>query len=187
MAKRKHNNFSTIITSVVILLLSLLFVGYLFVYSDNFTTPLKNFYVSVGNDDFISDRANYTIIKGEEIKFNITTNINISGKDTKYIVSVVPNVTEDTYFKFLVGSEEVEFGSIESLSKGFDISCYEDYFILKANLDLPEILSLYYQDEIIADVPTTIDTNKPYFKLVISSVDNTETININFNIKSEKL
>lgn len=186
MSKRKStNDFSTILSSFIILLLVVGVVGFLFIFTENFTTPLKNFYVTCGNDDFISDRENFDIVVGKEYKFEITTNINVSGTDTKYIVSVVPNETSTTTFSYNVDGTEYNFADLESLIKGFSVSAYDDYFILTANMDLPDILQLYYPSATLENVPIAIDSDIPYFRLVVSSADNSETININFNLKSE--
>lgn len=186
MSKRKStNNFSAILSSLLILLLVGGVVGFLFVYTENFTTPLKDFSVTCGNDNFYSDRENFDIVVNKQYKFEIDTNINVSGTDSKYIVSVVPNETQSTAFTFNVDSESVNFADIKSLAKGFSIVAEEDYFVLTATMELNEILQLYYPASTITNVPTAIDTDLPYFRLVIQSADKTETININFNLKSE--
>lgn len=186
MSKRKSTktDFSTILSSLFILILVVGVVGFLFVFTENFTTPLKNFYVTCGNDDFMSDRENFDIVVGKEYKFEITTNIDL-GTGKKYIVSVVPNDTLSTNFEFQLNGKTTEFASIESLSKGFIINAYDEYFTLTANNDLPDILDLIYNGDTISGCPTTIDTDRPYYKLVIQSADKSETININFNLKSE--
>ena len=186
MSKRKStNNLSTLLSSIFILLLVVGVVGFLFIFTENFTTPLKNFYVTCGNDDFISDRENFDIVVGKEYKFEITTNINVSGTDAKYIVSVVPNETSTTTFTYDVDGTQYNYSDLESLAKGFSIVAYEDYFVFSANMDLLDILQLYYPSTTISGVPTALDSDCPYFRLVIQSADLTETININFNIKSE--
>lgn len=185
MSKRKSTNFSAILSSLFILLLVVGVVGFLFIYTENFTTPLKNFSVRCGNDDFISDRENFNMVLGKEYKFEIKTNINLSGTEKKYIVSVVPNETSTTAFSFDVDGTTKEYGKIESLAKGFTIVGYDDYFLFTANKDLPEILSMYYLTSTLNNVPSALNSELPYFRLVVQSADLTETININFNIKSE--
>lgn len=186
MSKRKStNDFSTILSSIFILLLVVGVVGFLFIFTENFTTPLKNFYVTCGNDDFISDRENFDIVVGKEYKFEITTNINLSGTEKKYIVSVVPNEISTTTFSYNVDDKLCNYVDIQSLAKGFSIVAYDDYFVFTARNDLPEILKLYHGTQNIQNVPSVIDTDLPYFRLVVQSADLTETININFNLKSE--
>ena len=186
MSKRKStNDFSTILSSFIILLLVVGVVGFLFIFTENFTTPLKNFYVTCGNDDFISDRENFDIVVGKEYKFEITTNINVSGTDAKYIVSVVPNETSITTFSYTADGKQCNYGDLENLVKGFSIVAYDDYFTLTAYKDLGEILQIYHPSATLENVPTALNSDIPYFRLVVQSGDKTETININFNLKSE--
>lgn len=183
MNKRKStNDFSTILSSFLILLLVVGVVGFLFIRTENFTTPLKEFYVRVGNDDIIADRDNFDIYTGKDYKFEIKTSISVSGSNTKYYVSVLPNETPTTTFSFNVGEETKNYADMESLTKGFAISTYEDYFIFRANMDMQSILALYYPTQTLTNVPTALDTGLPYFTLAITSADKTETININFNL-----
>ena len=185
MRKNKSNSFSSVISSILIFLLAFGVIGFLVVYTDSFTSPLKNFYVTCGNDDFISDRENFNIVLGKEYKFKITTNIDVDGIENKYIVSVVPNETSKTTFSYSVDGTEHFFADLKTLTKGFVISTYDDYFTFTALNDLHDILQLYYPTQTLENVPTTIDSDLPYFRLVVQSGDKTETININFNIKSE--
>ena len=187
MSKRKSTktDFSTILSSLFILLLVVGVVGFLFIQTEDFTTPLKNFSVSCGNDDFYSDRENFDIIIGKEYKFNIKTNLNVSGAEKKYIVSVVPNETSTTTFFYSVDGTQYNYVDIQSLAKGFSLVAYKDYFTLTARNDLPEILKAYHGTDAIENVPSALNTDLPYFRLVIQSGDLTETININFNLKSE--
>ena len=186
MSKRKStNDFSTILSSIFILLLVVGVVGFLFIFTENFTTPLKNFYVTCGNDDFISDRENFDIVVGKEYKFEITTNIDVDGTNKKYIVSVVPNETSATTFSYIADGQQYNYVEIDTLIKGFNIVSYDDYFVLTAKNDLLDILKLYHGTYDVSNVPTAINSDLPYFRLVIQSADLSETININFNLISE--
>ena len=186
MSKRKSTDFSTILSSLFILLLVVGVVGFLFIFTENFTTPLKNFYVACGNDDIIGDRENFDIVLGKQYKFEINSNILNGTQNKKYFVSIVPNETSATSFMYTVDGVQYNFASLESLAKGFSISVYDDYFVLVADSDLQDILQMYYQGQTISGVPTAIDSNLPYFRLVIQNGNLTETININFNLKREK-
>lgn len=186
MSRRKStNDFSTILSSIFILLLVVGVVGFLFIRTDNFTAPLKTFYVTCGNDDIMQDRKSFDIVIGKEYKFKVNTNIDVDGTENKYIVSVVPNETSKNSFTFKVDGEEYNFADVKTLTKGFAISTHEDYFTITALNDMASILQLYYPTQTITDVPTTIDSDLTYYRLVIQSADYTETININFDLKSE--
>lgn len=182
MKRKSTKNVSQFISSSLILLVVIFAVGFLFYFTNNFTTELKVFYVKYGNKTFVDDEMNYTIMKDKEYKFEV---VNMLGNDETYKISIIPNETSATAFTFKTDNEEKSYGDIEDLARGFIITAYDNYFIFKATKDLPEILSLYYQTSTLTDIPTAIDTDLPYFRLVISSSDMTEIININFNIKSE--
>ena len=184
MSKRKSTNISTILSSFVILLVVVMAVGFLFVKTENFTTSLKTFSVRCGHDDFYSDRENFDIVLGQEYKFYVNTNIDV-GTENKYIVSVVPNSITTTAFSYNVDGEVHNFADLKSLAKGFSIVGCDDYFIISANMELIDILQLYHPETTISNVPTAVNSDLPYFRLVIQSADQTETININFNLKSE--
>ena len=185
MSKKADNKFSTTISSLAIMLLVVLVIGFLFFRTDNFTTGLKTFYVKNGGNTFIGDYANFSIVKGKEYKFEIVSNLDdITNSEKEYTVSIVPN-TNVSDFKFLVDDSEHSFHEITSLTKSFQITAYSDYFILIANKDMQDILQEFYYNQTISNCPTAIDTNIPYFRLVVTSTsDEVVEININFNIKS---
>ena len=178
------DNFS--ITSVfMILFIVAIAVGMLFLFRENYKEPLKTFYLTCENEAFINDTENFDMVIGKEYKFKITTNISIEGNDNKCSVAIVPNNAENTNFTFTSDGTEIEFNKMESLMKGFILSAYEDTFTLIATMDLTEIIELYYPNTAILGCPTAIDSDISYFKLVISSVDQSKIINININLKSE--
>lgn len=183
MKRKSKNNTSNVISSFVIMLVVLLSLGFLFVFTNGFTTELKNFYVECGSVRFIDDFDNYTVRLNKEYRFDIHNTL--GGADDGYIVSIKPNVIETTIFTFKSDGVKTNFSDIESLAKGFSILTYEDYFVLTVTMDLDEILQLYYPSSTLSDIPTAIDSDLPYFTLSISSSNMAETININFNIKSE--
>lgn len=184
MHKKTDNKFSTMLSSIMIMLLVVLVIGFLTFRTDNFTTGLKNFYVKNGNTEFVGEFSNFNIIKDKEYRFDVYTTIDIDNK-ASYYVSIVPNNIETTEFAYIVDGTEYHYSDVKNLTKGFLIVTYDTYFILKASLDLSQIMELYYPSKLVTDVPSVIDTNIPYFTLKICSADMSETININFNIKSE--
>lgn len=181
--RKSRSNTANAISSFVIMLVVLLSLGFLFVFTNNFTTPLKNFYVKCGNVYFTHEFENFNLTLNKEYKFEIHNTL--EGEDSGYLILIKPNATETTTFAFKVDGTETNFSDVQSLAKGFSIVTYEDYFTLTANMDLPEILQLYYPNSTLTDIPSVVDTNLPAFTLSISSSDMSETINIHFNLKSE--
>lgn len=185
MKKSTNNTFATILSSLLILVVVAGFVGFFFIFTDEFTTPLKNFRVSCGDNDFIGDCDNYDIVVGQEYVFKIEKNKILSNKKEKYTVNVLPNVTIETDFEFLVDGNKVKYSDIVRLNKGFDIKAYDNSFIIKANMDLPQIIEEIYYGSEVSNVPSVYNTAMPYFKLVVVSSKN-EQINISFNLVYDK-
>lgn len=184
MSKRKSTNgtdFASMLSMLVILVLVVSAVGFLFIFTNNFTTELKNFYVKCGGDSFIDDRDNFDIVLGKEYKFEVVNTL--GGNESGYIVSITSN--EKANFVFKVDGTDTEFKTVGNIAKGFSLSGYDDYFTFTANMDLQEILQLYYPAQTLTDVPIALDSDIPYFTLTISSKGMAETININFNLISE--
>lgn len=179
MAKRKKD-LSTAITSFLILALVFVVVGFLAIFTDNFSSDLKNFYVKYSSDTIIDDRENFTIKLNKEYEFEV---VNTLSENKGYIVKIIPNDNQN--FTYYADATEMQFKDLTSLAKGFSIVADEDSFTLTATMDLPQILKLYHNNNTLSNVPQALNTNKPYFRLVIMTSDYSEEININFNIKSE--
>lgn len=183
--KSKTANKFSITSMFMILFIVFIAVGMLFVFRENYKSPLKTFYITCENEAFINDTENFNMVIGKEYKFKITTNISIKGNDNKCSVAIVPNNAENTNFTFTSDGTEIEFNTMESLTKGFVLSACDDGFTLIATMDLIEIIELYYPNTTISGCPTAIDSDISYFKMVISSVEQSKIINININLKSE--
>lgn len=183
MSKRKSTNFSTILSSFLILLLVVGVVGFLFIFTDNFTTDVKTFYVKCNNTTFIGNYENFDIVKDKEYKFDV---VNTFGIDNQLEISVVPNTSiEESSFEFYANNIYHQYCYEDSLTSAFEIKAYNNYFTFKATKDLNEIISLNYPTQTITGCPVALDSGIPYFRLVISSDDLTQEININFNLISE--
>lgn len=173
----------SVISAVLILLLAVLCFSFLSSFTDNFTTPLKDFYVVCGNDSIMNDRENFDIVVGKTYKFEVVNTLG-DGKDD-YVVSVVPNQSSVASFTYKVDETEVKYQDMTNLGKGFILVPHEDYFTLTATKDLSDILQLYYPNGTLADVPTALDSDVPYFRLVVKVAGSEQVININFNLVSE--
>lgn len=182
METEKKNNFVAILSKLIILALVVIAFGFLFFRTDGFTTT-KSFYLKCDENKFISNANDFDILLNKEYKFEIVSEKDkILHKDSKYFVSVIPNITQSSTFSFKVDGENVKFDEVKSLSKGFIIKAYEDYFTLKAFEDLPDILKSIYPGKEVSDCPSTLDSGIPYFKLVVSN-ENNESVCVNFNLK----
>lgn len=218
-----NNSIATILSSLVILFLVVISLGYLIVRTDSFSSPSKGFYLKLGDDLIIADRDNMNVVLNKQYKFEIFSDFDLSETESAFSVSIVPNELYDFSFApmqiattsttnpsggsivdssnsdiviadgtdeanpFLDG-EKIEgltyWSDFEYITDAFSISVYDDYFTLTASMDLDEIIHLYYPNKAYFVVRTAIDTGIPFFRLVVEN-SFSETININFNIKSE--
>lgn len=185
MRKSTKNGFTTMLSSLVIIMLVVIVVGFIFFRTDGLTTGYKEFYVKCGNDEIMADRSNFDIVLHKEYRFDIINEKDtILNSESSYSVKVVPNISSATTFNFKVDGVEHSYGDILSLTSGFVINAYDDYFTFCADYDLCSILQDFYHTDNVTDCPTSLDTDLPYFRLVISNRDNI-VINVNFNLISE--
>ena len=75
MKRKSTNNLSSFISSLMILMLVGLVVGFLFLSTNNFTTGAKQFYIKCGNNTIFNDVENYNIMQNRQYKFNVSVPI----------------------------------------------------------------------------------------------------------------
>lgn len=180
----KNKSSSILVSSFIILLLVVGVVGVLFAFTETYSPTLKSFHITYNDEEIISDKT-LDIVIGEKYKFEISTNIRAGDSNKKCSVAIVPN--EQANFTFKSNDTDIEFASMESLLKGFVLLVDGDYFTLIAPFDLPEILGIYYPNTTISNCPSAIDSGLAYFKMVVSSADNSKTVNINLILKGKNL
>jgi hypothetical protein len=173
---KRSQGLSSILSALLIFIIAITIVGTLTVRTDTFSTTMKSFYVTCGDDDFYGDREHYKIQVDKTYTFEVKDNLKIDSSESNFIVSIVPNKSLED-FNFKSKGTEVSFHSIRSLGAGFTVTSDGNIFTLQTAYTLSEILGLLYED--VTDVPTD---NKPYLRLVITSSDGTDVININFSI-----
>lgn len=179
--KSMSGNFSSLISSLVILMLVAVVVGFLFYRTDGLTTGYKEFYIQCGDDKIYGDRDNFNIVIGKSYKFELKNEIdNIMSSESNYSVNVIPN--KERNFEFLVDDEEKQFSDLVSLSDYFNISIGKDFFTLTSNLSLDLILKDYFNTDNISNCPDSLNTGIPYFTIVVEKIDSGDVINICFNI-----
>lgn len=184
MSKKKNTTgFSAILSSVIILILVVGVVGLIFIFTDNFTTDVKMFYIKCNNTTFFGDYENFDIVKNKEYKFDV---VNTFGIDNQLEISVVPNTSiTESNFSFYANNIYHQYCYEESFTSAFEIKAYNNYFTFKVTKDLSDILATNYPTRTITGCPIALDSGIPYFRLVIISSDQTQKININFNLISE--
>ena len=182
MAKRNGTKIATVISSILLLVLFVGMLTFLLKETDNLTTNPGALYVEVDGERISSNKDDQAISYGKEYRFDVGYALDIDSQKKEYTVSIVPNVTNDTSFDFKVNNDLYAYEGINDLNQGFNVQVYDDYFTIKATSDLPEIVKGIFPNATVSGVPNTINSEISYYKIIISSKDKSQSLEITFHL-----
>ncbi len=182
MAKRNGTKIATVISSILLLVLFVGMLTFLLKETDNLTTNPGALYVEVDGERISSNKDDQAISYGKEYRFDVGYALDIDSQKKEYTVSIVPNVTDDTSFDFKVNNDLYAYEGINDLNQGFNVQVYDDYFTIRATTDLPEIIKGIFPNATISGVPDTINSEISYYKIIISSKDKSQSLEITFHL-----
>ena len=182
MAKRNGTKIATVISSILLLVLFVGMLTFLLKETDNLTTNPGALYVEVDGERISSNKDDQAISYGKEYRFDVGYALDIDSQKKEYTVSIVPNVTDDTSFDFKVNNDLYAYEGINDLNQGFNVQIYDDYFTIKATSDLPEIVKGIFPNATVSGVPNTINSEISYYKIIISSKDKSQSLEITFHL-----
>lgn len=184
--KKTDSGITKILSSLIMIMLVVFAVGFLYYSTNSFSAPIQTFYVKC-EEGLIKDTAKLDIVLNKEYKFEVFDVVSsVKGEKAKYSANVKFNQAIDSTFDYKVGGENYCSSYFNSnLNKGFEITKNDGYFTFKADKDIDDILSLYYQNQFISSCPSAVDTDISYFILEIISANGSDTINIEFKLLSE--
>ena len=162
-----------------------LFVGsltFLLKETDNLTTNPGALYVEVDGQRITSNKDDQAIAYGTEYRFDVGYALDINSQKKEYTVTILPNVTDKTSFDFKVGNDLYAYEGINDLNQGFNVKIYDDYFTIKATSDLPDMIKGIFPNATITGVPDTINSEISYYKIIISSKDKSQSLEITFHL-----
>ena len=182
MAKRNGTKIATVISSILLLVLFVGMLTFLLKETDNLITNPGALYVEVDGERISSNKDDQAISYGKEYRFDVGYALDIDSQKKEYTVSIVPNVTNDTSFDFKVNNDLYAYEGINDLNQGFNVQVYDDYFTIRATTDLPEIIKGIFPNATISGVPDTINSKISYYKIIISSKDKSQSLEITFHL-----
>lgn len=182
MSKRKSTKIATVISSILLLVLFVGMLTFLLKETNNLTTNPGAIYVEVDGERISSNKDDQAIAYGTEYRFDVGFALDINSQKKEYTVSIVPNVTEATSFDFKVGDDLYAYEGINDLNQGFNVQIYDDYFTIKATSDLSGMIGGMFPNATISGVPTTVNSEISYYKMIISSKDKSQSIAITFHL-----
>ena len=182
MAKRNGTKIATVISSILLLVLFVGMLTFLLKETNNLTTNPGALYVEVDGERISSNKDDQAISYGKEYRFDVGYALDIDSQKKEYTVSIVPNVTDDTSFDFKVNNDLYAYEGINDLNQGFNVQVYDDYFTIRATTDLSEIIKGIFPNATISGVPDTINSEISYYKIIISSKDKSQSLEITFHL-----
>ena len=175
---------TTIIAYVLIVLALVGVIGFIAKFTSGFTSDFKTFYVTIDDKDIMTEANHYAIGKSETMKVDIKYTFNSSNSEVSgYSVKIVPNVSEDKNFEFMVDGEVHSFYDIEDLTDGFIIEKSETSFTITPKGELTDILKAVYPKGEVSDCSEYNHYNM--FSLVITSYNGASTVTVNFAVLRE--
>lgn len=173
-----------IISYVLIVLALVGVIGFIAKFTSGFTSDFKTFYVTIDGKDVMAEANHYAIGKSETMKVDVKYTFNSSNSEVSgYSVKIVPNVSEDKNFDFMVDGEVHSFYDIEDLTDGFIIEKSETSFTITPKGGLTDILRAVYPEGEVADCSENNHHNM--FSLVITSYNGASTVTVNFAVLRE--
>lgn len=181
--KRLGSKISYILTVVVIIGLLLFSIGFISRFTNSFTSDFKTFYVEYNGKKITSDCKDVLFECGATNKINVYYSLEFLDNEKKdYTVQVLPNVTKENDFEYIVDEEKYLFSGIGDLTEYFEIEKDEDSFTIKATMDVFKILKKKYEGK---NVTYTETDGKNLLKLVIGNADNSVKISMAFTVTEQ--
>lgn len=164
---KKKINFASVVTRLLILLLfvcgivvTLRFAGIGKDDIKDIITPV--FRVEYGGEIYKTDTENLIALpESGEVRFEVKC-------ANSYSVVIVPNVTAETDFSFTVNGLEYPYSGEKDLSRGFELTCYDNAFTINTDEDytLESVLSKIWGTD---NVTVSEHDTFPLYKLVVTS------------------
>lgn len=185
MSGNKHMSkakVGKILSYVVVVLLLAAICGAIAYFTNGFTSDFKTFYVESGGKTYLSNTTNYVLSQEEDNVFDVKYTFGMVNKDISgYTVKIVPNVSNDNDFDFTVDGATYSFGAESDLTKCFDIVYSDEYFAIKGDFTMQNILDKLYPGQTVeydvADVNWEVDN----FTLLVYSYNDEAVISIGFH------
>lgn len=181
MVKRKVTIITKIVAGVLLLVLFVGAMNYIFKETDNLTIP-GTFYVEVDGERISNNKNDYVVLYGNEYRFDVGYAMDMGTSDDVFIVEIVPNISDETSFDFMVGNEIFAYEGLNDLSAGFNLKIYDGYFTIHPTMELENIIQTAFPDKTVSGIPGSVNSEISYYKLIISNEDRTSILEITFQL-----
>lgn len=182
MTKRNSTKVISIIAGVMCVVLFVGALTVLFDETDNLTTSPGSIYVEVDGERISKNKEDHIIVYGNEYRFDVGYTLEKNTHKEKFFVDIVPNITEETSFDFIVGDDIFAYEGVTDLEDAFNLKVYDGYFTIHPTKDLSEAIQDIFPDKEISGVPGTINSNISYYKIIVSNENKTKRLEITFQL-----
>lgn len=182
MTKRKSTKIISIIAGVMCLVLFVGALTVLFEETDHLSTSPGTLYVEVEGERISKNKEDHIVFYGNEYRFDVGYTLNMTSSEEKFYVDIVPNITDETSFDFMVGDEIFAYEGIVSFEEAFELNVYDDYFTIHPKKDLSEAIQDIFPDKVVSGVPVTVNSDISYYKIVVSNENKTKQLEITFQL-----
>lgn len=168
--------------SAIIIIAFILAVGYfVYVFTGEFSTDFKTFYVEIDKTKYVKDTYDLTFGK-TQIDVHYTFE-KVQTKKLTYTYAIEPTGSD---FNFTVDGEKVSWLNVDGLSEAFDVKKDADGLILDCtNKKLSDVLrAIYPNSEIV--LPDGIDEERiSRYKLTVTSEDKRTSVSLTFKCSAD--
>lgn len=180
--KLTSTKFGKFLSYVVVILLLAAVCGSLAYFTNGFTSDFKTFYVESNGKTYLSNTSNYVLSQEEDNVFDVKYTFGAINKEISgYSVKIVPNVTNENDFDFIVDGATYSFGAEKDLTKCFEIVKNKDCFSVKGDFTMQSILNKLYPTQTVTFDVNDVNWEVDNFTLLVYSYNNEAVISIGFH------
>ncbi len=181
--KRKSSGIGMVVIYVLLILAIVACIGFIFRYTNGFSSDFSTFYVSVEGKDVMSSSGGYNMNLRTPLKVDVCYAFSRDDVEQNgYSVKVVPHKVGNNDFDFTLDGMAYAFSEEEDLTKGFDIDIGKTSFSIKPKGNLTQILQSVYPEMTVGDCD-----DKAYadmFTLIVTSYNGKSSVYLHFTVRT---
>lgn len=171
---------------IAVLLLLAGVIAFIAVFTRGFTSEFATFYVVHASENIFAESDTKTLTADTELRFDVKYTFGDLADEESgdFTATIVPYITDDTYFAYLLDGEERSFDdeAETDFSAYFGLVKYDGYFTINIpyGADMTACLQSVHEGMTVT-VDETVDiTALPYFALKVVSYNGESTVLIPF-------
>jgi hypothetical protein len=170
------------LTYAALALLLIAAAGLVAYFTNGFTSEFKTFYIERDGTLYLCDSADVLLSQSSENRFDVRYTFGALSEETNgYTIKIVPLISNGGDFDFTVDGEVYSFGAEGDLTRGFDITFYDKYFIIAGDFTMQSVLERLYPERTVSFNAEEVDMSVDHFLLQVYSYNGKALISIAFH------